>query len=103
MNTRDASLAIALYIIAWGGPRFEAISCNVLLLDDYYIGASDRDQPNKGNERLYLRSYRPLLFAEYRFWEWVVPGHFMTSLPKYAAGGYLVAASLATCVLLSRW
>jgi hypothetical protein len=86
---------IAVYAAAWALPRWPAIRANTLFYDDYGVAAIPFI--------IYVGSYRPTLWIEYRLWELLVPGHFATRIPKLSAAVYWGLACTALMLLLRRW
>jgi len=83
------------YTCFWVATRWPAIRENTLFYDDYGIPLAPAG--------FYAGSFRPMVLLEYRLWEWLVPGHFWTVLPKLTGAAYLGATGVALAFLLRRW
>ena len=88
-----------LLLLVWILPRLSAIVNNPLLLDDFYIGQSSEDLWIQEGPKIFLHSYRPLIYAIYQTVELAVPDHLMTVLPKILAGLFLSVS----CSILYRY
>src|SRR5262245_12996763 len=62
---------VAFYFI-WAAPRFVAIVANPLTLDDFYIGTKSPQELIQLGSAVYLYSWRPVQYLEYRLFEFLL-------------------------------
>lgn len=91
----EFTVTTAAYALFWTITRWPAIAANVLFLDDFEIPLRPAD--------FYLGPYRPVLWVNYLLWDFFVPHHFWTIVPKIYGAIYIGIAAALLAWLLREW
>ena len=94
------ALLLTAFYFVWAAPRLGAIIANPLAYDDFYIGTKSPQDLIQLGSAVYLYSWRPVQYLEYRLFDTLLSPFgkpfVFTVLPKLIGGLFLsIAATLA--------